>query len=154
VKIAVCKKSGNLGKAFQKISRRRLDAAARKTCDRPRTGFGGALPTLLLAADCLPPQTRSALSSTRAKVDAILQAANTPSHPAPSLNTADWLYPQPYINHSVEPTPDANPRASNSSRIAPPRRDFANSARQMPLLVHYIILDPSGSINGFAAAIL
>lgn len=79
--------------AFQKFRGEDWMQAPCKTCDRREQDFGGCrCQALLLAGDASATDPVCSLAPTRAKVDAILQAANTPPHPASSLNTADWLY--------------------------------------------------------------
>ncbi len=79
--------------AFQKFRGEDWMQQPCKTCDRREQDFGGCrCQALLLAGDASATDPVCSLAPTRAKVDAILQAANTPSHPASSLNTADWLY--------------------------------------------------------------
>src|SRR5882762_1535708 len=64
-----------------------------KTCDRREQDFGGCrCQALLLAGDASATDPVCSLAPTRAKVDAILEAANKPSALEPSLGAPDWLY--------------------------------------------------------------
>jgi PqqA peptide cyclase len=63
-----------------------------KTCDRRKQDFGGCrCQALLLAGDAAATDPVCSLAPTRAKVDAILAAANQPAAPE-TLTTPAWLY--------------------------------------------------------------
>jgi PqqA peptide cyclase len=63
-----------------------------KTCDRRKQDFGGCrCQALLLAGDAAATDPVCSLAPTRAKVDAILTAANQPAAPE-TLTTSAWLY--------------------------------------------------------------
>jgi PqqA peptide cyclase len=63
-----------------------------KTCDRRKQDFGGCrCQALLLAGDAAATDPVCSLAPTRAKVDAILGAANQPAAPE-TLTTPAWLY--------------------------------------------------------------
>jgi pyrroloquinoline quinone biosynthesis protein E len=79
--------------AFQNFRGEDWMQAPCKTCDRREQDFGGCrCQALLLAGDAYATDPVCSLAPTRAKVDAILEATNTPSHGAPSLTIPAWLY--------------------------------------------------------------
>jgi len=79
--------------AFQKFRGEAWMQEPCKTCDRREQDFGGCrCQALLLAGDASATDPVCSLAPTRAKVDAILQAANKSSAPERSLTTPDWLY--------------------------------------------------------------
>src|SRR5467141_4723179 len=79
--------------AFQKFRGEDWMQDPCKTCDRREQDFGGCrCQALLLAGDASATDPVCSLAPTRAKVDAILEAANKPSAPEPSLSAPDWLY--------------------------------------------------------------
>jgi pyrroloquinoline quinone biosynthesis protein E len=64
-----------------------------RSCDRRSEDFGGCrCQALLLAGDASATDPVCSLAPTRARVDAILEAANQPSAPAAALTTPAWLY--------------------------------------------------------------
>ena len=79
--------------AFQKFRGEDWMQEPCKSCDRRELDFGGCrCQALLLAGDASATDPVCSLAPTRAKVDAILEAANKPSAPQTSLTTPEWLY--------------------------------------------------------------
>ena len=76
--------------AFQKFRGQAWMQEPCKSCDRRELDFGGCrCQALLLAGDASATDPVCSLAPTRAKVDAILEAANKPAAP---LTTPAWLY--------------------------------------------------------------
>jgi len=79
--------------SFQKFRGQAWMQEPCKSCDRRELDFGGCrCQALLLAGDASATDPVCSLAPTRAKVDAILEAANQPSAPAASLTSPAWLY--------------------------------------------------------------
>jgi len=79
--------------AFQKFRGEAWMQEPCKTCDRREQDFGGCrCQALLLAGDAAATDPVCSLAPTRAKVDAILEAANKPSTVEPHLTSPAWLY--------------------------------------------------------------
>ena len=79
--------------AFQKFRGEEWMQQPCKTCDRRELDFGGCrCQALLIAGDAAATDPVCSLAPKRAKVDVLLEAANKPSTPEPSLTAPDWLY--------------------------------------------------------------
>jgi pyrroloquinoline quinone biosynthesis protein E len=79
--------------AFQKFRGEAWMQQPCKTCDRREQDFGGCrCQALLLAGDAAGTDPVCSLAPTRAKVDAILEAANKPSTVEPAITARAWLY--------------------------------------------------------------
>jgi pyrroloquinoline quinone biosynthesis protein E len=79
--------------SFQKFRGQAWMQEPCKSCERRELDFGGCrCQALLLAGDASATDPVCSLAPTRARVDAILEAANQPSAPAAALTTPAWLY--------------------------------------------------------------